>query len=227
MFYIYEGSVDPPKEIYCVGCLVCRPAAVALVRYLAHFPLLSFASFKICSFRSYLSYRLCLGFFRDSVFDRPRREGRKAKSRCRSDTKRRACSCFRPRVRHTVRNPDARVHERLESLLPATRWGSPRLSREANHRCGELSGTTRGNSAATRMDPTDLKLKFRSNIRKSKNGNVAVLEIMRERPAVSLVAHFLKRVRIQKYKRYHVSDPGRVPMINGRDLWPMKYRKGW
>jgi hypothetical protein len=65
------------------------------------------------------------------------------------------------------------------------------------------------------MDPTDLKLKFRSNIRKSKNGDVAVLEIMHERPAVSLVARFLKRVRIQKYKRYHVSDPGRVPTING------------
>lgn len=43
MFYIYEGSVDPERDIYmyCVGCLVCWPDTVAFVEYFARFPSLS------------------------------------------------------------------------------------------------------------------------------------------------------------------------------------------
>lgn len=109
MFYIYEDFRRPPKEIYCVGCSVCWPGAVALVGYFARF-FYSFRSFIIIIIIIFESvfylYRSSASFGRDSS-DRFAKERKKSEeNRCRSDTMR-----LRTHARMYI-------HVRLRSLLP-------------------------------------------------------------------------------------------------------------
>lgn len=94
MFYIYEGSVDPERDIciyiymYCVGCLVCWPAAVALVGYFARFPSLSL-SFRFFFINFLFKFPIIRRLPPDETRASFRRRGRKTRSRCRSENTRR------------------------------------------------------------------------------------------------------------------------------------------
>lgn len=72
--------------MYCVGCLVCWPGAVALVGYFARFPsFFRFFFFFSSIFYFYFVRRLSPDETRASF----RRKGRKTRSRCRSEDTRR------------------------------------------------------------------------------------------------------------------------------------------